>query len=282
MEPQDRQYKHTYPAVPEVRAPTPHKCRRFEGKVVVMTACTKGLAYASAIRFAEEGAKLVISSRKQEAVDEAIAPLVARGFEVSGVACHQAKAADRARLIKFAVDKYGKIDVCVLCVGIQPGPATGPTLSVPSEMFEKLFETNVKSFWEFVKDVKPHLNTRASFLFVSSNAAYNPVAPLGLYGVSKTSLIGLTKLLAHELGPEGIRVNCLAPGLVRTRFSELLWKGKNGDDGIFMKSIENGTYLRRAAEPYEMAGAMCFACSDDASYMTGEVMLVHGGGSARL
>jgi NAD(P)-dependent dehydrogenase (short-subunit alcohol dehydrogenase family) len=70
--------------------------------------------------------------------------------------------------------------------------------------------------------------------------------------------------------------------LVRTRFSELLWKGKNGDDGIFMKSIENGTYLRRAAEPYEMAGAMCFACSDDASYMTGEVMLVHGGGSARL
>jgi NAD(P)-dependent dehydrogenase (short-subunit alcohol dehydrogenase family) len=75
-----------------------------------------------------------------------------------------------------------------------PGPATGPTLSVPSEMFEKLFETNVKSFWEFVKDVKPHLNTRASFLFVSSNAAYNPVAPLGLYGVSKTSLIGLTKV----------------------------------------------------------------------------------------
>lgn len=90
------------------------------------------------------------------------------------------------------------------------------------------------------------------------------------------------QLLAHELGPEGIRVNCLAPGLVRTRFSELLWKGGDGREGIAMRAVESGSYLRRAAEPYEMAGAMCFACSDDASYMTGEVMLLHGGGSARL
>ena len=90
------------------------------------------------------------------------------------------------------------------------------------------------------------------------------------------------QLLANELRPEGIRVNCLAPGLVRTRFAELLWKGRDGKPGLAMDNVERATFLRRAAEPYEMAGAICFACSDDSSYMTGEVMLVHGGGAARL
>lgn len=158
------------------------------------------------------------------------------------------------------------------------------TLEVPSEMFDKIFDVNVKSFWEFVKEVKPHLAPRASLVFVSSNGAYKPAPPLGLYSVSKMALISLTKLMATELGPEGIRVNCLAPGLVRTRFSEFLWKdaGDGSGEGHAMRAVESGTFLRRASDPYEMAGAVAYMCSEDASYMTGETMLLSGGETARL
>ena len=103
-------------------------------------------------------------------------------------------------------------------------PATGPTLEVPSAIYDKIFDTNVKSFWSFVQEVLPHLQPRANFLFVSSMGAYSPSPPLGLYGVSKTALVALTKLLANELGAQGIRVNCVAPGIIRTRFAEMLWR----------------------------------------------------------
>jgi NAD(P)-dependent dehydrogenase (short-subunit alcohol dehydrogenase family) len=112
--------------------------------------------------------------------------------------------------------------------------------------------------------------TLSQFLTQRSPAGgYNPAPPLGLYGVSKTALFGLTKLLATELGPEGIRVNCLAPGLVRTRFSEMLWKGDGTSLPPAMKEVEGNANLRRAGEPYEMASAVAFMCSSDGSYMTG-------------
>ena len=102
--------------------------------------------------------------------------------------------------------------------------------------------------------------------------------PLGLYAVSKTAVIGLTKLLAGELGAEGVRVNCLAPGLVRTKFSELLWKGEEAEKNL--RQVERNAFLHRAGEPWEQAGVAAFLCSDDAAYVTGEVVLAAGGGGA--
>eukprot|EP00040_Diaphanoeca_grandis_P005646 m.33868 g.33868 ORF g.33868 m.33868 type:complete len:276 (-) comp16883_c0_seq1:10-837(-) len=272
--------KEKYAEVPLIESPTPHGGCRFKGKTIVLTACTKGLGFAIAMRLGQEGGKLVISSRKQDAVDEALKILRSKGIEAVGIASHQAKASDREKLIKLAVSTFGAIDCVVLCAGTQPAAATLPTLEVESSLFDKIFDVNVKSFWEFVKDVKPHLNKAgANFVFVSSEAAFSPRAPLGLYGVSKTALVSLTKLLAGELGSEGIRVNCLAPGLVRTRFSELLWKT---NEGAQLKSVERSTILGRAADPWEMAGAVAFMCSDDSSYMSGETMLINGGSFARL
>ena len=108
-------------------------------------------------------------------------------------------------------------------------PATGPTLEVSDSLYDKIFDTNVKSFWSFTREVLPHLQPRASFVFISSVGAYDPAPPLGLYGVSKSAVVSLTKLLANELGHQGIRVNCIAPGIIRTRFSEMLWRA--GPDG---------------------------------------------------
>jgi len=117
----------------------------------------------------------------------------------------------------------------------------------------------------------------SSILFVSSVGGYNPRPPLGLYGVSKTTLIGLTKALAVELGPKGIRVNCLAPGTIKTRFSSVLWQSKESE--AFSSSQ---TFLGRVGESDEMAGCAAFLVSDDASYVTGETLLATGGMQARL
>ena len=277
-----RKYSYEYPSEPQISYD--HGCRRYVDKVCIVTASTLGIGLAIATRLAEEGGSIVISSRKQAQVDIVVSELKAKGLEASGCVCHQSKAEDRKALIDFTLATYGKIDVVVLNAAVQPGAANGPTLSVPDEMFDKIFDVNVKSYWQFCKDVKAHLNPCASFCFVSSNGGYNPTPPLGIYAISKTAILGLTKLLAAELGPEGIRVNCLAPGLIRTRFSEFLWKddGSGKRTGRALKQVESGAFLRRAGEPVEMGSAVAFMCSDDASYMTGETMLCTGGGAARL
>ena len=122
---------------------------------------------------------------------------------------------------------------------ILAAPATGPTLEVADSLYDKIFDTNVKSFWSFTQEVLPHLQPFANFVFISSVGAYDPAPPLGLYGVSKTALIGLTKLLANELGHKGIRVNCIAPGIIRTRFSEMLWRP--GPDGKLPMPLKRWT-----------------------------------------
>ena len=161
----ERQYDYTYPSEPALIGPTPHNCHRYRGRTVIMTAATKvrrvgctplhdpsptphtahppvshpkGLGYATAIRIAEEGANLVISSRKMAAVDEAVAALRTRGLEVRGMVCHQAKADHRAAIIDFTVRTFGKIDAVILCAGVQPGPATqDSTLDVDGALFDK-------------------------------------------------------------------------------------------------------------------------------------------------
>jgi len=120
----------------------------------------------------------------------------------------------------------------------------------------------------------PHMDGSrdANVLFVASIAAYNPMAPLAAYGITKTTLLGLTKALSQELGDQGIRCNCLAPGTVKTRFSKLLWSNEDA-----ASAMASRTYLDRLALPHEMGGAATFLCSPDASYMTGETITCAGG-----
>jgi len=114
--------------------------------------------------------------------------------------------------------------------------------------------------------------TGATILFVSSIGGFNPTPPLGIYGVSKTALFGLTKLLARELGAKGIRVNCLSPGLIKTRFSSMLWESEEAS-----KVGSSNTFLNRLGDPSEMAAVAAFLVSDDASYITGENIVAGGG-----
>eukprot|EP00343_Euplotes_focardii_P009277 CAMPEP_0205824114 /NCGR_PEP_ID=MMETSP0206-20130828/19500_1 /ASSEMBLY_ACC=CAM_ASM_000279 /TAXON_ID=36767 /ORGANISM="Euplotes focardii, Strain TN1" /LENGTH=254 /DNA_ID=CAMNT_0053121921 /DNA_START=30 /DNA_END=794 /DNA_ORIENTATION=+ len=252
-----------------------HKCRRFENKVALVTASSAGIGLAIAKRFAEEGAHVLISSRKQKNVDAALVELQEQGLKVDGMVCHVGKADHRQALVKAAADKYGRIDILVSNAAVQP--LAGPALDAPDSIWDKIMDVNVRSHWQLCKDAKPFMHAGSNILFVSSIAAFNPQAPLGLYGVSKTALLGLTRCLASELGPEGIRVNCLAPGTIKTKFSQMLWKNEAAK-----AHVEQQTYLGRVGEVEEMAGAAAFICSMDGSYMTGETVVAAGGMPSRL
>ena len=227
-------------------------------------------------RLLEEGANVLISSRKQKNVDAAVASLRARGLtNVEGAVCHVCKADHREAMVQRAVELWGRVDILVSNAAVQP--AAGPTLDMSERAYDKIFDVNVKSYWQLVRDVRPHMPDGSAIVFVSSVAGYNPAPPLGLYSVSKTALIGLAKCLAVDLAVDNIRVNVLAPGLVKTKFASALWS----DPDMEAQNSER-TWLNRLAEPHEMSGAVAFLCSSDSSYMTGETMLVTGGMPARL
>ncbi|CAK9880444.1 unnamed protein product [Sphagnum jensenii] len=249
--------------------------RRLEGKVAVITASTQGIGFAIARRLALEGAAVVISSRKQKNVDEAVAKLKAEGLDVFGLACHVSFADQRANLIKSTIDKYGQIDILVS--NAAANPSNDPIVSMSEKVLDKLWEINVKASIQIVQAAAPFLSDASSVIFVTSIAAFNPGAGLvNMYGVMKTALLGLTKALAAELAPK-TRVNGIAPGFVPTRFSAFLTESAE-----ILEEMESKTLLKRFGTTDDMAAAAAFLASEDASYITGETLVIAGGVQSRL
>ncbi|XP_076952153.1 tropinone reductase-like 3 [Bidens hawaiensis] len=248
--------------------------RRFEGKVAIVTASTQGIGFSIARRLGLEGASVVISSRRQGNVDEAVEKLKEEGIEVFGLVCHVSNAQQRKNLIEQTVQKYGKIDVVVS--NAAANPSVDPILKMQESSLDKLWEINVKTSILLLQDASPHLSKGSSIVFISSISAFQPPASLAMYGVTKTALLGLTKALATELAPH-TRVNCVAPGFVPTHFASYITNNKT-----MRKSLEEQTSLKRLGTTEDMAAATAFLASDDASYITGETIVVAGGASSRL
>ncbi|XP_032121403.1 dehydrogenase/reductase SDR family member 4-like [Sapajus apella] len=246
-------------------------------KVAVVTASTDGIGLAIARRLAQDGAHVVISSRKQEKVDQAVAKLQGEGLSVTGTVCHVGKAEDRERLVTTAVKLHGGIDILVSNAAVNP--FFKKLIDVTEEEWDKVLHINVKATAMMINAVVPEMEKRGggSVVIVSSIAAFHPPPGLGSYCVSKTALLGLTKCLAIELDPKNIRVNCLAPGLIRTSFSKMLWGDKEQE-----KRTKETLKIRRMGDPEECAGIVSFLCSEDASYITGETVVVGGGSPSRL
>lgn len=246
-------------------------------KVALVTASTDGIGFAIARRLAQDGAHVVVSSRKQQNVDQAVATLQGEGLSVTGIVCHVGKAEHRERLVATAVKLHGGIDILVSNAAVNP--FFGNLLDVTEEVWDKILDVNVKAAALLTKAVVPEMEKRGggSVVIVASIAAYTPFPGLGPYNVSKTALLGLAKNLAIELAPRGIRVNCLAPGLIKTNFSQVLWEDKANEE-----SIKQALRIRRIGKPEECAGIVSFLCSEDASYITGETVTVGGGAPSRL
>ncbi|PIA38144.1 hypothetical protein AQUCO_02800057v1 [Aquilegia coerulea] len=195
--------------------------KRFQGKVAIITASTQGIGFGIAERLGLEGASVVISSRKQKNVDEAVEKLKVRGIDALGIVCHVSNAQQRKNLIDKTIERYGKIDVIVSNAAVNP--SVDNILDSQESVLDKLWEINVKASILLLKDASPHLEKGSSVVFISSIAAYQPQSSMAMYGVTKTALLGLTKALANEMAPD-TRVNTVAPGFVPTHFADYITK----------------------------------------------------------
>ncbi|WP_276388910.1 SDR family NAD(P)-dependent oxidoreductase [Eudoraea chungangensis] len=243
----------------------------LEGKVAIVTGSSKGIGKSIAQGLAEHGAKVVVSSRKQEAVALVVEEFKQEGLEAIGIACHIADSGQRENLVAKTLEKFGRIDVLVNNAAINP--FYGPLEGADDVVFDKIMDVNVKAPWLLSNLVLPHMkSTGGSIINISSVEGLRPGFGLGLYSATKSALIMLTKNQAKEWGRYGIRANVVCPGLIKTKFSEGLWANE--------KLVEQYTKtipLHRIAHPEEMAGLVMLLASDAASYMTGGVYAADGG-----
>jgi dehydrogenase/reductase SDR family protein 4 len=250
---------------------------KLAGKVAVVTASTEGIGFAIARRLAQDGAKVMLSSRKQQNVDRAVKELRAENLNVEGIVCHVSKKEDRQRLFKETTNKFGGIDILVSNAAVST--YFGPTLKTPEDAFDKMFEVNVKSSFLLCQEVVPEMEKRGagSVVIVASIAAYVPFELIGIYSITKTALVGMVKVLAPELGAKNIRINGLAPGIIKTKFSSALTSNQEVQDATVGKIP-----LGRLGETQDCAGAVSFLTSDDSAWVTGETIVVAGGVTSRL
>ncbi|XP_003706884.1 dehydrogenase/reductase SDR family member 4 isoform X2 [Megachile rotundata] len=251
-------------------------CKRLEGKTAIVTASTEGIGFSIAKRLAQEGAKVVISSRKESNVTKSVQHLKSEGLHVFGTTCHVGKKEDRENLFKKVQEEFGCLDILVSNAATNPSVST--LLDTPEQIWDKIFDVNVKSTYLLMQESLPLLrkSKSPSIIIISSIAAYQPITLLGAYAVSKTALLGLTQVAAESLSPEKIRVNCIAPGIIKTKFSQSIVEGAAGEASLSMIPMQ------RFGEPNEIAGVAAFLASDDASYITGETIVASGGMRSRL
>ena len=245
----------------------------MEGKVALVTGGSRGIGESIARAFGQAGAQVAIASRKMEGVTAAAERLRAAGAVVEPFACHAGKPDDVAALVAAVIARFGRIDVLVN--NAATNPHFGPMMTADDPAFEKTFEVNVKGYLHTARAVARHLVDRGapgSLIFVSSVAGIAAAPLQGIYGMTKAAVLSMTRTLAVELGPSGIRVNAIAPGLVETRFSTALVQNPD-----IVRRVVDRTPLGRYAQPDEIAGAALFLASDAASFVTGHTLVVDGG-----
>lgn len=243
------------------------------GKVAVVTGSSRGIGAAIAMRLAEHGAKVVVSSRKLEACKAVVQKIRADGGEAFARTCNIGRKEDLQALVDATLERWGGIDVLVCNAAVNP--YYGPAIEMPDEAFEKVMNSNVRSNFWLCNMVLPQMAERGggSIIIISSIAGILGSQTIGVYGISKAADMALARNIAVEWGPHNIRANCIAPGLVRTDFAKALWS----DEAIYEKTVR--VYpLRRIGEPDEIAGAAVFLAGPSGSFMTGQTIVIDGGG----
>lgn len=244
-------------------------------RVAIITASTKGIGYAIARQLGLDGASVIVSSRKEENVLNAVKNLKMEGIECSGCVAHVANSDDRTKLLNFTLERYGKLDILVSNAAINPH--YGDLMTVEDSQWEKLLSVNVRSAFLLSQMAVPHLEKsgNGNIVFVSSVAGYSPIDGIGAYSVMKSALLGINRTMSQSLANRNIRVNAIAPGIIRTDFSDKIREDmKSNLDAIIP--------IGRFGEAEECAGAVSFLVSDGASYITGETIGVNGGMHARI
>jgi NAD(P)-dependent dehydrogenase (short-subunit alcohol dehydrogenase family) len=244
------------------------------GKVAIITGSSRGIGKAIAERMAQHGAKVVISSRKAGPCEEVAAEINAANGDGTAIAvpANISSKDDLQRLVDETRKAFGKVDV-VVC-NAASNPYYGPMAGIEDDQFRKILENNVIANHWLISMVIPEMIERkaGSVIIVSSIGGLRGSPIIGAYNVSKAADFQLARNLAHEYGPHGIRVNCIAPGLIKTDFAKALWSNPET-----LKRATDPVPLRRIGEPDEIAGAAVYLASDAGSFMTGQALVVDGG-----
>jgi NAD(P)-dependent dehydrogenase (short-subunit alcohol dehydrogenase family) len=242
------------------------------GKRALVTGASRGIGRAIALAYAGAGARVVLASRKQEGVDAVAREIAAVGGSALAIACHVGRRQDIHHLVDRVVDSWGGLDILVNNAGTNPTMA--PLSQLDEAVWDKIFDVNLKGPFLLCQRVAPLMVAAkgGSIINVSSVGGIDPFPLLGAYGVSKAGLNCLTKVLARELGPAGVRVNAIAPGLIDTQFSAALFQSET----VYRGSIER-TALGRHGVPADLVGTALFLASDASGYLTGQTIVVDGG-----
>ncbi|OEK03997.1 glucose 1-dehydrogenase [Roseivirga misakiensis] len=245
---------------------------RLEGKVAIVTGASKGIGKFMAMALAQQGAQVIVSSRKLEAVSSVADEFVAMELKAIGIACHMGDDAQIKALVDSTVEQFGGIDIIVN--NAAANPVFGPVQDAGDDAFDKIMDVNVKGPLNLAKYAYDSMKSRGggSVINISSIEGITPGQGLGLYSVSKAALIQLTKVLAREWGPDNIRANAICPGLIDTKFSEALTSNEKILKMVMMKQA-----LPMLAQPEDIAGLALFLASDASKFITGAAITADGG-----
>ena len=245
---------------------------QLDGKVALVTGASKGIGEAIARGLAEFGAKIVISSRRQDAIDAVAEKFRLNGLVASAIAAHMGDLAAISNLLEKITEIYGGVDIIIN--NAATNPVFGPIQNTDEAAFDKIIDVNLKGPFELCKQAYPILKQRGggSIINISSIGGLKPEPGIGIYSVTKAAIINMTQAMAQDWGADNIRVNAICPGLIKTKFSEALWQ----DEAIANRFIRE-VPLGRLGEPEDIAGLATFLASDAAAYCSGGVYLADGG-----
>ncbi|WP_280447912.1 SDR family oxidoreductase [Nocardia cyriacigeorgica] len=241
---------------------------RFAGKTAIVTGASRGIGLGIAQRLVDDGAKVVITARKQDALDAAVEQL-GGAAPALGVAGRADDAAHQEDTVARAIETFGSADLLVNNTGINP--VYGPMIDIDMAAARKIIEVNCLAALSWTQQVHKAWMAEhgGAVVNVSSVAGIRPAPGIGFYGASKAMLTYITQELAVELGP-GLRINAVAPAVVKTKFATALYEGRE-------QELAETYPLKRLGVPEDIAGAVAFLLSDDAAWVTGQLLVLDGG-----
>ncbi|MEO6060531.1 MAG: glucose 1-dehydrogenase [Thermoflexales bacterium] len=242
----------------------------LSGRVAFVTGGSRGIGEAIARAYARAGAAVAVSSRKRENVQPVADAITRGGGKAIALACHTGDRAQIAAAIAEVVATFGGLDIVVN--NAATNPQFGPLLDATDEMWDKTLQVNVKGYFAVAQIAVPHLLKRGGgkIINMASIAGITPGRMMGVYSVSKAAVLMLTQALAQELGPQGIQVNAIAPGVIQTKFSAALWSNLALSASLTEKS-------GRIGQPEDLEGAALLLASSASNYINGSVIVVDGG-----
>lgn len=244
----------------------------LKGKVAIVTGASKGIGEAIARLYVQQGAKVVINSRKQDSLDEIVSNINNKHHAIFGIAGQVGDLNDCKKIVDATLAQFGRIDILVN--NAAANPVFGPVENTDDRAFQKIMDVNVRAPFELGKLCLPEMkkNGGGAVINISSIGGVKPEQMLGIYSVSKAALISLTKVMAAEWGKYNVRANVICPGLIQTKFSEALWSNE-----AILKNMLKQVPLGRMGQSEEIAALALFLASSEAGYCNGSIFVADGG-----